>query len=179
MTEHLKQQGSGFEVIPHQQAYTSTDEARALGIDANEVLKPLAMRTGPATRSWSSPLRVGSTCTWPERRWPTRPPGHRGRAGRDFAGYERALPPLGALLGAKVYVDPEVLGHDTVAFAAGTQTSRSRCAPRSCSAANGPPRCRWSSTGAGQRRPDRVTGRPVLRRGTDLLRPSSERAPFG
>ena len=32
------------------------------------------------------------------------------------------LPPLGALLGAKVYVDPEVLGHDTVAFAAGTQT---------------------------------------------------------
>jgi len=33
-----------------------------------------------------------------------------------------ALPPLGALVGANVYVDPEVLGHDTVVFAAGTQT---------------------------------------------------------
>jgi Ala-tRNA(Pro) deacylase len=43
--------------------------------------------------------------------------------GRDFAGYQLgALPPLGALLGAKVYVDPEILGHDTVAFAAGSQT---------------------------------------------------------
>jgi len=29
---------------------------------------------------------------------------------------------LGALLGAKVYVDPEVLGHNTVAFAAGSQS---------------------------------------------------------
>jgi prolyl-tRNA editing enzyme YbaK/EbsC (Cys-tRNA(Pro) deacylase) len=43
--------------------------------------------------------------------------------GRDFAGYQPgALPPLGALVGASVYVDPEVLRHDTVAFAAGTQT---------------------------------------------------------
>jgi hypothetical protein len=33
-----------------------------------------------------------------------------------------ALPPLGALLDARLYVDPEVLGHDTVTFAAGSQT---------------------------------------------------------
>src|SRR4029453_11252831 len=44
--------------------------------------------------------------------------------GHDFAGYQLgALPPLGGLLGAKVYVDPEVLGHDMVVFAAGTQTA--------------------------------------------------------
>jgi Ala-tRNA(Pro) deacylase len=43
--------------------------------------------------------------------------------GRDFPDYQLgALPPLGALVGANVYVDPEVLGHDTVVFAAGTQT---------------------------------------------------------
>jgi prolyl-tRNA editing enzyme YbaK/EbsC (Cys-tRNA(Pro) deacylase) len=47
--------------------------------------------------------------------------------GHDFAGYQLgALPPLGALLGARVYVDPEVLGHDTVAFAAGSQTESIR-----------------------------------------------------
>jgi hypothetical protein len=37
-----------------------------------------------------------------------------------------ALPPLGTLLHAQVYVDPEVLGHDTVTFAAGTQTESVR-----------------------------------------------------
>jgi Ala-tRNA(Pro) deacylase len=43
--------------------------------------------------------------------------------GRDFPDYELgALPPLGALLDAQLYVDPEVLGHDSVTFAAGTQT---------------------------------------------------------
>jgi Ala-tRNA(Pro) deacylase len=43
--------------------------------------------------------------------------------GRDFADYELgALPPLGALLEAQVCVDPEGLGHDTVTFAAGSQT---------------------------------------------------------
>jgi hypothetical protein len=33
VTEHLEQRGSAFELLPHRQAYTSTDEARALGID--------------------------------------------------------------------------------------------------------------------------------------------------
>jgi prolyl-tRNA editing enzyme YbaK/EbsC (Cys-tRNA(Pro) deacylase) len=35
-------------------------------------------------------------------------------------------PRSGALLDAQVYVDPEVLGHDTVTFAAGTQTESVR-----------------------------------------------------
>ena len=41
-----------------------------------------------------------------------------------------ALPPLGSLLGAPVFVDPEVLEHDTVIFAAGIQTQsiKARCA---------------------------------------------------
>ena len=34
VTEHLEQRGSAFELLSHRQAYTSTDEARALGIDA-------------------------------------------------------------------------------------------------------------------------------------------------
>ena len=47
--------------------------------------------------------------------------------GRDFADYQLgALPPLGALVGSQVYVDPEVLGHDTVVFAAGSQTESVR-----------------------------------------------------
>jgi Ala-tRNA(Pro) deacylase len=42
---------------------------------------------------------------------------------RDFPHIELgALPPLGSLLGAPLYVDQEVLQHETVVFAAGSQT---------------------------------------------------------
>jgi hypothetical protein len=41
-----------------------------------------------------------------------------------------ALPPLGALLDSQVYVDPEVLEHDIVVFAAGTQTESVRMGTR-------------------------------------------------
>jgi Ala-tRNA(Pro) deacylase len=125
LTEYLEQQGSAFEVLPHRQAYTSVDEAQALGIDAGEVLKPLAMRTGsgyalvviPASRRLDLQLARAALAD-NQARLATED-----ELGRDFAGYQLgALPPLSALLGAKVYVDPEILGHDTVAFAAGSQT---------------------------------------------------------
>ena len=42
---------------------------------------------------------------------------------RDFPGIELGtLPPLGSLLGAPLYVDQEVLQHEKVVFAAGSQT---------------------------------------------------------
>src|SRR5207248_11054031 len=44
VTEHLQTHGVPFEHIAHQQTYTSIAEARALGIDASEVLKTVAMR---------------------------------------------------------------------------------------------------------------------------------------
>jgi Ala-tRNA(Pro) deacylase len=125
VAEHLRQRGSAFEVLPHLQAYTSTDEARALGIDADEVLKTLAVRTGSgyALASRRLDLHLVREALGD----------HHARLaseeelGRDFAGYQLgALPPLGALLGSQLYVDPEVLGHDTVAFAAGSQTESVR-----------------------------------------------------
>jgi Ala-tRNA(Pro) deacylase len=123
--EHLEQQGSMFEVLAHRQAYTSIEEARALGVEADEVLKTLAVRTGPgyvlvvipAARRLDLHLAreaVGDN----HARLATEE-----ELGRDFPDYQLgALPPLGALVGASVYVDPEVLGHDTVVFAAGSQT---------------------------------------------------------
>jgi Ala-tRNA(Pro) deacylase len=133
VTEHLEQRGSAFELLPHRQAYTSTEEARALGIDAGEVLKTLAVRTGsgyvlvviPASRRLDLHLVRDALGD------------HQARLAseeeldRDFAGYQLgALPPLGALLGSQVYVDPEVLGHDLVVFAAGTQTESVRMRTR-------------------------------------------------
>src|SRR5215472_15881289 len=125
VTEHLQTQGVPFEPITHQQACTSIAEARALGIEASEVLKTVAMRVAdgyalmavPATCRLDMHLAQAAVgdrhvrlATEEELRL-------------DFPGIELgALPPLGSLLGAPLYVDREVLQHDTVVFAAGSQT---------------------------------------------------------
>jgi len=125
VTEHLERRGVAFEAIPHRQTYTSIDEARALGIDASEVVKTLAVRTAsghsllviPAPRRLDMRL-VREAVDDQHARLATED-----ELRRDFAACELgALPPLGSLLGAHVYVDPEVLQHDTVVFAAGSQS---------------------------------------------------------
>jgi Ala-tRNA(Pro) deacylase len=125
VTEHLEQRGSLFEVLPHQQASTSVEEARALGIEVGEVLKTLAVRTGsgyalmvlPASRRLDLHLAREALGDGRARL------ASEAELGRDFPDYELgALPPLGVLLEAPVCVDPEVLGHHSVTFAAGSQT---------------------------------------------------------
>src|SRR6201998_2597048 len=112
----LETHGVPFEAIAHQQAYTSIAEARALGINASEVLKTVAMRVAggyalmavPATGRLDMHLvraAVGDRhvrlATEQELR-------------RDFPGIELgALPPLGSLLGGPLYVRQEGLPHAT------------------------------------------------------------------
>jgi Ala-tRNA(Pro) deacylase len=115
----------GFEVIPHGQAYTSLGEAQALGIAAGEVVKTVVVNAAsglvlvavPGSRRLEMTLvrkAVGDN----HARLATEE-----ELTRDFSDYELgALPPLGSLIRAHVYVDPEVMAHDTVVFAAGSQT---------------------------------------------------------
>ncbi len=133
LTEHLKQQGSAFELLPHRQASTSTDEARALGIDTADVLKTLAVCTGIGYVL----VVIPASCRLDLHLVRDALGDHQARLAseeelaRDFASYQLgALPPLGALLGCVVYVDPEVLNHDLVVFAAGTQTESVRMGTR-------------------------------------------------
>jgi Ala-tRNA(Pro) deacylase len=124
VSEHLEARGLRFEVIPHEEAYTSVDEARALGIAADEVLKTVALATThgrvlavvPGSRRLDMKLvrrAVGDS----RARLLTEE-----ELEREFPGVELgALPPLGSLFKVPVYVDPEVLTHETVVFAAGTQ----------------------------------------------------------
>ena len=125
VTEHLQSCGVLFERLAHRQAYTSIDEARALGIDAGEVLKTVAVRVAggyalmaiPATGRLDMHL-VRAAVGDRHVRLATEQ-----ELLRDFPGFELgALPPLGSLLGAPLYVDQDVLQHKTVAFAAGSQT---------------------------------------------------------
>ena len=125
VTEHLERRGVAYEVAEHPRAVTSMEEAGALGITADEVVKTVMLATdrGPALvvvpASRRLDLRLAREAVGD----------HAARLAsedelqRSFSECELgALPPLGSLLGAPVFVDPEVLEHDTVMFAAGTQT---------------------------------------------------------
>jgi Ala-tRNA(Pro) deacylase len=125
VTEHLESLGVPFEPIAHQQAYTSIAEARALGIDASEVLKTVAVRAAGGYVL----MAILATCRLDMHLVQTAVGDRHARLAteqellRDFPDFELgALPPLGSLLGAPLYLDQEVLQHDTVVFAAGSQT---------------------------------------------------------
>jgi prolyl-tRNA editing enzyme YbaK/EbsC (Cys-tRNA(Pro) deacylase) len=124
VAEHLQGKGVPFEPISHDRAYTSIDEARALGISADEVVKTVVLNTAsghalavvPAPRRLAMPL-VRTAVGDKNARFATEE-----ELERDFPDHELgAFPPLGSLLGVPTFVDPEVLSHDTVVFAAGTQ----------------------------------------------------------
>jgi len=124
-TEYLQGKGVPFEAVPHEKAFTSIDEAKALGIEADVVVKTLLLDTVgghalaviPGDRRLDMKLveevvgdRHAHLATEQE-------------IERDVPGIELgSLPPLGGLLKAHVYVDPEVMRHQTIVFAAGVQT---------------------------------------------------------
>lgn len=125
VVEHLQSLGAAFEVIPHAQAYTSLGEAQALGIAADEVVKTVAVHTAAGNALIAVPgyRRLDMRLVYDavgdnHARLATEE-----ELVRDFPDYQLgALPPLGSLLGAPLYVDPEVMSHETVVFAAGKQT---------------------------------------------------------
>jgi Ala-tRNA(Pro) deacylase len=131
VTECLSDRGVAFEVLPHRRAFTSLQEARELGVAAEEVLKTVALWTAgkyvlavvPASRRLELRL-VRDALEDSAARLATE-----AELGADFPGYELgALPPLGSLLGVPLLVDPEVLDHEVVVFAAGTETESVRVA---------------------------------------------------
>lgn len=125
VTEYLERKGVPFEAISHEKTYTTIDEARALGIEADAVVKTLLLDTSsghvlaviPGDRRLDMRLvedvvgdKHAHLATEQE-------------IERDLPGIELgSLPPLGGLLKMHAYVDPEVLQHETIVFAAGTQT---------------------------------------------------------
>jgi Ala-tRNA(Pro) deacylase len=125
VAEHLETHGVPFQPIAHQQTYTSIAEARALGIDASEVVKTIAVRVAGGYALMAIP----ATCRLDMHLVQAALGDRHARLAteeelqRDFPDIELgALPPLGSLLGAPLYVDQEVLQHETVVFAAGSQT---------------------------------------------------------
>ena len=124
VTEYLDAAGVGYEVVRHDRSFTGVDEAKALGIDADEVLKTLVLDTArghvlaviPGSGRLDMRL-IRDAVGDPHATLATEK-----EIERDFRGFELgSLPPLGGLLDAELYVDPAVRDHDVVVFAAGSQ----------------------------------------------------------
>jgi Ala-tRNA(Pro) deacylase len=106
VTDYLTERGVGFEVVPHRRAFTSLQEARELGVAADEVLKTVAIRTRgkyalavvPASRRLDLRL-VREALEDPAARLATE-----AELAADFPGYELgALPPLGRCWGCRCW----------------------------------------------------------------------------
>ena len=118
-----------FEVILHPKAFRSIDEARAIGVDAGDVLKTLVLDHAqgqtvavvPASRRLDM-HRVHRALGDPHATLASE-----GEIRSAYPAYELgALPPLGSLLDVPMLVDPAVFDHEMVVFAAGRQTESLR-----------------------------------------------------
>jgi len=121
----LRERGAHFDIRHHQPTYSGLQEANALGLRVDDVLKTVVLEARdscclavlPAGRRLDMGLIRDATSD------------RHARLATE-AEIEGALPecelgavpPLGSVIQMKVYVDPEVLRHPVVAFAAGTQT---------------------------------------------------------
>ncbi len=130
VTEQLTRRGIPFQVITHPQAFTTLSEALALGIPADELLKTVVLHTEeghaiaviPGSRRLDM-RRVHLAIADPHARLASED-----EIARDFPGMELgAMPPMGSLMGVPALVDPEVMTHETVVFAAGTQAESVKC----------------------------------------------------
>jgi Aminoacyl-tRNA editing domain len=153
LTEHLEQQGSAFELLPHRQAWTATDEAQALGIDTADVLKTLAVRTGIGYAL----VVIPASCRLDLHLIRDALGDHQARLAseeelaRDFADYQLgALPPLGGRCWAARCMWIRRCSTTTSwCSRPGSRPNRSGSGPGSCSLASRSPPFRWSGRPTG------------------------------
>lgn len=132
VTRHLEQAGLRFEFLPHERAETAREEADALNLEADEVLKVvvLLIETGhalavvPADRRLDLDL-VGAALGDRQVRLASEE-----EIAEAFPEFEPGtVPPLPSLLHVPVALDPSVFRHRTVTFAAGSQRESIRTEP--------------------------------------------------
>lgn len=123
--EYLNKLNITHEVISHKQVFSTIEEAKALGIEADEIAKTLVISTKEkhaltvlpgAQRLDTKKLRdvMGSS----HARLMTEE-----EMSKNFPQYDiGAVPPLGGMLNLPVYIDKKLLDHDTIIFSGGTHT---------------------------------------------------------
>jgi Ala-tRNA(Pro) deacylase len=125
LTDYLEREGIAYEVFRHERAFTGIDEARVLGIQADEVLKTVVLdsRGHHIAAVLPSGERLDMALVREVLGDPKATLANENEITHDFGGFELgALPPIAPLLGVDTIVDETVKAHGPVIFAAGTQT---------------------------------------------------------
>lgn len=133
VTEHLEQQGIEFEVLRHEPTNTSLAHAHALGVQEHEVVKTVVLdvRTGHAFAVVPADCRVDLAKVREAINSRHVELASEDEISRDYPEFELgAIPPLGRFVRTPLIVDPKVLDHDEVVFAAGSQDTSVRVRTR-------------------------------------------------
>lgn len=129
ITEFLKRKGVTFEAISHGETLSSVEEARALGIEADEVAKVIVVHhaTGRALFALPANRRVDMKAVRQALEDRHARFANEEEMARDLPDFALgSVPPFGELADAVPFVDHHLAGHDTVVFAAGTHTDSIR-----------------------------------------------------
>ena len=132
VTDHLEKRGIRFEVLPHPPTQTAMQEAEALAAPPDEVVKTVVLdvSSGHALAILPASRRLDLERVCEALDEPGACLAEEEELIRDFPEFELgALPPLPSILHLPVVIDPEVLHHRTITFAAGTQRESVRTAP--------------------------------------------------
>lgn len=129
ISDYLSERGVNFDVVTHTETFSAIQEARTLGIEAGEVAKVvvihhqdgMALLALPA-RSHADMKAVREALGDHDLRLATED-----EMFRDLPDYAPGtVPPLGELVGARLYLDAHLAENETVVFAAGTHTDSIR-----------------------------------------------------
>lgn len=124
VTDHLEHLGIRFQVLPHARATSAMGEALALGVSAEEVAKAVLLDVddGHALAIVPASRRVDVDLVREALGQDHVHLASEDEVAHDFPEYELgALPPLPTLLHVPVVIDPTLVAHRRITFAAGTQ----------------------------------------------------------
>jgi Ala-tRNA(Pro) deacylase len=132
VTEHLEKQGIRFELLPHPPTTNALAEAEVLDLEPDEVVKAVVLdvTTGHAIAVLPASRRIDLDLLREALGERDARLASEEEIARDFPEFELgAMPPLPSMLHVPLVIDPSVLDHAAITFAAGITRGSVRTSP--------------------------------------------------
>jgi Ala-tRNA(Pro) deacylase len=132
VTEHLEKQGIRFELLPHPPTTSALAEAEVLDLEPDQVVKAVVLdvSTGHAIAVLPASRRIDLDLLREALGERDARLASEEEIAADFPEFELgAMPPLPSMLHVPLVIDPSVLEHATITFAAGITRGSVRTSP--------------------------------------------------